>query len=520
MINGAEPETLDPALISGQPEGRIAKSLFEGLTRFDKFGVPVAGIAERWDVSADGLVYTFHLRDAQWSDGSPVTAQDFTASWRRALTPATACPYNYLLFPIKNAEAFVEGKVDFEQVGIAAPDVRTLIVTLENPTPYFPTLCAFTTLLPVPVALIEKFGDDWIKPANIVCNGAYMLDKWRINDRIRLRKNPRYWDAANVALEVVDILPITKDSVAFNFYISGAADLIMDKGVVPTAFLDILRTRRDFHSAPFLGVYFLRFNCSRPPFDDELVRKAFALAIDKKRIVEKITRAGEMPAEGFVPPGIEGYTSLEEYEMLPDPAAARKMLAEAGFPNGKGFPLTTYLFNESQQNESIAVELRDMWQKELGVNVSLVRQEWKVYLNSLSSLDYGIARSSWVGDYPDPNTFLDMFTTGNPNNRTGWSNKEYDGLIALASGKWKIGQPSPNVASGGSEDNVPFSIFNFPFDSRLAILQAAEQLLVVSQSPVVPVYYYVGIQLYDPSKFGGIEHNVLDEHPIREMYRK
>jgi len=493
MINGAEPETLDPALISGQPEGRIAKSLFEGLTRFDKFGVPVPGIAERWDVSEDGLVYTFHLRDAQWSDGSPVTAQDFVASWKRALIPATTCPYNYLFFSIKNAEAFVEGKVNFEQVGIAALDTRTLVVTLENPTPYFPTLCAFTTLLPVPVATIEKYGDDWVKPVNIVCNGPYTLDKWRINDRIRLRKNPHYWDSDNVVLNVVDILPISKDSVAFNFYISGAVDLIMDKGVVPTAYLDELRTRRDFHSAPFLGVYFLRFNCSRPPFDDPRVRMAFAMTIDKKRIVEKITRAGEIPAKGFVPPGIADYSGDDG---LPyDPTTARTLLAKAGFPSGKGFPLTTYLFNESQQNESIAVELRDMWHKELGVNVSLLRQEWKVYLNSLSSLDYSISRAAWIGDYPDPNTFLDMFTTGNPNSRTGWSNKDYDALIANAA---RTADPR----------------------KRFVTLAAAERLLVTEQAPIAPIYYYVGIQLYDPAKLGGIEHNVLDEHPIREMYRK
>lgn len=215
--------------------------------------------------------------------------------------------------------------------------------------------------------------------------------------------------------------------------------------------------------------------------------------MDKRRIVEKITRAGELPASSFVPPGIEGYASPEG---LPyDPEEARRLLAEAGYPHGKGFPLTTFLYNESQQNRDIAVELQAMWLQELGVKVNLALQEWKVYLNSLSSLDYGIARSSWVGDYPDPNTFLDMFVTGNGNNRTGWSNPSYDRLIADAA---KAADPV----------------------KRFELLRQAEKILIADQAPVCPIYYYVGIQLYDPAKLGGIESNVLDEHPLKAIYRK
>lgn len=495
FINGAEPETLDPGLITGQPEGRIVNALFEGLTTFNAQGRAVPGMAESWSVSDDKRVYTFKIRpNAQWSDGSRVTAQDFVDSWRRTLLPETAAAYNYQLFYVKNAQPFAEGKItDFSEVGVKALDEGTLEVTLENPTPFFLDLCATPPLAPVPVKVIEKYGDDWIKPEHMVNNGAYVVDTWRINDIIRLRKNPRYWNAAHVALETIDVLPIAKDTVAFNFYASGLADLCMDKGLTPPALLDALKQRPDFHPAPFLGTYFLRFNCQKGPFTDARVRRAFAMAIDKRRIVDKITRAGELPAAGIVPPGLEGYLPPDG---LPyDPEKARTLLAEAGYPDGKGFPLVNYLYDDRGSNEFIAVELQDMWKRELGITVNLAKQEWKVYLNSMSSLDYDIARSSWVGDYPDANTFLDMFLTGGGNNRTGWSDPAYDKLIADA----------------GREIDPA---------KRLEILRNAETLLVVDQAPICPLYYYVGIQIYDPEKIGGIEPNILDEHPLKAMYRK
>ena len=495
FINGAEPETLDPGIITGQPEGRVVNALFEGLCAYDENGRAVPGVAESWEISPDGRHYTFHIRpDARWSDGRPLVAGDFVSSWKRTLTPATGAQYNYMLFPIKNAGAFADGKIkDFGEVGVKAPDDRTLLVELENPTPYFLELCAFPTLQPVRVDLIERVGDDWVKPGHIIGNGAYVLESWRINDKIRLKKNPHYWNKDMVSLETVDVLPISDANVAFNFYASGLADLVMDKGLAPPALLDELKTKPWFHAAPFLGIYFLRYNCERGPFKDERVRRAFSLAVDKKRIVEKITRAGELAAPGFVPPGIPNYAGTDGLPF--DPAAAKALLSEAGFPEGRGFTLVNYLYSKSELNEAIAVELQSMWREALGVNVNLVRQEWKVYLNSLSLLDYDIARSSWVGDYPDPNTFLDMFLTGGGNNRTGWSSPEYDKLIADASREVDPGK-------------------------RLEILRRAEDLLVQQAVPVAPIYYYVGIQLYDPQKVGGIRANVLDEHPIRAIFRK
>jgi len=495
FINGAEPESLDPAVITGQPEGRVVNALFEGLTTYDAAGRAVPGVAESWTVSDDGLKYTFKIRDnARWSDGRPVTATDFVRSWQRTLSPATGSSYNYQLYYIRNAKPFADGELtDFSKVGVRAVDDHTLEVELESPTPFFLELCAFPTLHPVPVDSIDKLGDDWIKPGRMINNGAYLLEEWKINDRIRLRRNPNYWNAANVALEVVDVLPIAKDTVAFNFYASGNADLVMDKGLAPPALLEDLKKRPDFHSAPFLGSYFLRFNCAEGPFTDVRVRKAFAMTVDKQQIVERITRAGETAASGFVPPGLEGHIAPEG---LPyDPEKARDLLAAAGFPGGAGFPLVRYLYSEGGLNEAIAVELQSMWRRDLGINVSLARQEWKVYLNSMNSLDYDIARSSWVGDYPDPNTFLDMFVTGGGNNRTGWASEKYDSLIAKAA---READPA----------------------ARFAILAEAERLLVMDDAPICPIYFYVGIQLYDAEKIGGIESNVLDEHPIKSMYRK
>ena len=498
FINGAEPETLDPAVITGQPEGRIANAIFEGLLRFDRQGKSIPGVASSWNISPDRLTYTFHLRsDARWSDGRPVRAGDFLDSWRRTLDPATASAYSYQLFPVKGAEDFASvqgGKTgDFSSVAVKAPDERTLVVTLRQPTPYFLDLCAFPTLYPVRTDLIAKYGDDWVKPGKLVGNGAFLLAGWRINDAICLKKNPLYWDASNVRLNTVEVLPISQANVAYNFYAAGQADLIMDKGLAPPSLLDALKVRPDFHAAPFLGTYFLRFNCAKGPFTDPRVRKAFAMALDRKRVTTKITRAGETDALSFVPPGIPGYNApggLPEND-----AEARRLLADAGYPGGKGFPLTTYLYSEGELNEGVAIELQSRWKEVLGVTIQLARQEWKVYLNSLGSLDFGIARSSWVGDYPDPNTFLDLFLSGSGNNRTGWKSAEYDALIRGAS--------SATDAS-----------------RRFASMRRAEEYLLREGVPISPLFFYVGIQLYDGNRLGGIEPNVLDEHPIREIFRK
>ncbi len=495
LINGAEPETLDPALIVGQPEGRIANALFEGLTSFGPDGRPIPGVAESWEISPDGLTYTFALREnARWSNGDAVTAHDFTGSWQRTLTPATGSDYASQLYFIRNAREFHEGKLDdFSKVGVVAEGPHRLVVTLVNPTAFFLDLCAFVTLAPVHLPSVEAHGDDWTKPGRLISNGAYRLTQWRINHRIRLEKNPQYWNRDGVAMESVDYLPISNANTAFNFYSTGQADLMLDKGVVPNQLLDDLRQRPDFHSAPFLGCYFIRFNCTRPPFNDARVRKAFALVVNKEHLVERITRAGEPVAKSLVPPGAGGYEPPPGLER--DVEAARHLLAEAGFPNGQGFPRVAYLYSEGATNEAIAVELKSMLSETLGVNLDLQRQEWKVYLTSMSTLDYDLCRSTWVGDYNDPNTFLNLFVTGDGNNRTGWSNARYDTLIAQA----------------GTETDP---------QKRFDLFREAETLLISEEVPVCPLYFMVGILFFDAQRLGGIEANVLDEHPIKAMYWK
>jgi oligopeptide transport system substrate-binding protein len=496
ILNGAEPESIDPAVVTGQLEGRICYALFDGLLHFDRFGKPQAAIAERWDISNDGKIYTFHLRsNAKWSNGDPVTATDFLRSWKRVLLPETACEYAYLVYEIKNAKEFNEGTLkDFDKVGIKAIDDQTFQVELDAPVPYFLDLCAFATLLPVHIPTIEKYGDDWIKPGKLVNDGPFLLNEWRLNYRIRLSKNPRYWDAEHVALNTVDALPIENSITAYNFYASHVADLILDKGLTPSSLIPELKLRPDFHAAPFLGTYFIRFNVTRKPFNDVRVRQAFAMVIERNRIVQKITQAGEPPAYSFTPPGTSGgYQPPKMFER--NVQKARELLAEAGYPGGKGFPTVAYLYDNKKLNEDIAVEIQNMLADGLGVHVDLQKQEWKVYLNSLSQLDYDFARSSWVGDYNDPNTFLDCFVAGSGNNRTGWTSKEYDSLIAAAAEE--------------SDDT-----------KRLSILHRAEEMLLNQATPICPLYFYVGIQIFDGQKFGGIEPNLLDEHPFREMYRQ
>ena len=498
FANGGEAETLDPALMTAQLDMRLAYALFEGLTTFGANGQPQPGVAERWGVSPDQTVYTFHLRaDSLWTNGRPVTAGDFVRSWQRVLTPATAARNSYQLYYLKNGQRFNDpaaGLTDFSQVGVHALDDRTLQVELEHPTPYFLDLCCTTAFLPVHLPTVQRWGDAWTLPGHLVGNGPFVMEQWRLNDRLRLRKNPRYWDRAHVRLETVDALPISQANVALNFFADGECDLLMDKGLVPVMLIGDLRRKPYFHSAPFLGNFFLRFNCTRPPFNDVRVRQALSLVVDKRLIVEKITRAGEVPAESFVPPGTAGYQPPAP-GLGYDPERARRLLAGAGYPGGRGFPPFAFLYNTGEQNQYIGVELKSMFERELGVTMGLRPQENKVYQNTMSNLDYDVARSSWVGDYDDPNTFLDMWVTGSGNNRTGWSNDAYDRLIAEA---------------GRAGDQ----------EKRFDLFRQAESILIRDGTPICPLYYYVGIQLYDGDRLGGVQGNVLDEHPIRAMYRK
>ncbi len=496
IINGAEPESLDPAIITGQPDGRVAGALFEGLTRLNpKTATPEPALAERWEISADGKVFTFHLRtNAVWSTGGSITAEDVVYSWRRVVDPLTGSDYAGQLFLVKNAEEINAGKIkDLTQLGVRVLGPHTLRVELVAPATFFLDLCAFRTLAVVPRAAIEKHGDQWIMMRPLPTSGPYTLDAWRIRDKIRVRKNPLHWDAANIQNELVDFLPVESPNTALNLYESGAADIIWDKGLVPTELLDVLRRRPDCHNFDYLGTYFYRYNVTHKPFDDPRVRKALALAVDKRRLVERITRAGEKTASHLTPPGTANYTAPEGLGY--DLALARKLLAEAGFPEGKGFPPFQYLYNSSKVHEQIAVELQQMWKETLGLKMELRQTEWKVYLAEQSKTNYHLCRSSWIGDYNDPNTFLDMFMSNNGNNRTGWANPRYDHLIRDANQETDVKR-------------------------RAALLHEAETLLIRDELPFVPLYFYVGVTFYDPKKIEGIYANVLDEHPIYTIRKR
>jgi len=491
LCNGAEPQTLDPALVSGQLEGRLCSALYEGLTRRDSRGKSIPAAAQSWDISPDGKTYTFHLRpDLRWSNGDPVTSSDYRESWLRALHPNTASPYAEIFFGISNAQEFNQSKSPAESVGLQTPDPLTLRVQLTHPLPYFPSLTSFTTYLPVHQATVTKYGDRWAQPGTWVGNGPYRLLDWKINDRVSLEKNPLYHSPERIRLQRIDALAVTRASTAFNLYSSGQADLLLDKGLIPSLMLPQLRGRADFHPGPLFATYFYRFNVTRPPFQDVRVRRAFALAIDKETIVERITRGNEPIAQSLTPRGIADY---DPPEGLPsDPTTAQGLLKLAGYPGGRGFPRVSLLYNKSELNEQIAVEIQAQWKRVLGVEVELRNQEWATYLRSLDELDFDIARSSWVGDYDDPNTFLDCFVTGRGNNRTGWSDPTYDSLLNRALAE-------PNATK------------------RLQLLASAETILVTQALPIIPLYHFVGCLMFDPNRWEGLYPNLLDEHPFSEI---
>lgn len=501
VINGTEPESLDPHIVTGIPEMRVTKALFDGLIKLDpREARPIPALAERWDISPDGRVYTFHLRtNAVWSTGERITSADVVWSWMRALSPATAGDYVDQLFRIRGAEDWHYGRTkDPAGVGLLPVDAFTLRVELNTPAPFFLDLCALPVLAVVPRQTIETHGDRWLRAQPLPTSGAFTLGAWRVNDKVRLIRNPRYWDAANTASEIIDVLPTGSANTALNLYETGVADIVWDKDLLPAELTDILVKRADFHSFNYLGTYFYRFNTTRPPFDDARVRRAFALATDKHRLTRKLTKGAEVPATHFVPVGVTNYTSPDGPGF--DPEAARKLLAEAGFPGGKGFPRLQYAFPSAsgggaKLHGKIGVELQQMWRDTLGVDVELRQIERKVFYSLQSKLDYDLSMSSWVGDYNDANTFLDLFTSFSGNNRTGWKHPRYDELIREAN-------------------------LETDMKKRAGILRQAEAILVAEEAPIVPLYFYAGFNYYRSDKIGGVWPNILDEHPLQYVYRK
>jgi oligopeptide transport system substrate-binding protein len=495
--NGAEPEDLDPQITTGVQEDNIIRALIEGLVSEDPVDLhPVPGMAESWDISPDGRVYTFHIRDnARWSNGDKVTSVDFVKAYQRALSPKMANQYAYMLFYVVNAEEYNKGTLtNFNEVGFKAPDPSTLQITLNDPTSYFLSLLNHHSWFPVHVPTIEKYGNvfqrgnRWTRPGNYVGNGPFQLVDWKVNRVITVKKNPHYWDADRVRLKEIRFYPIESLDTEERAFRSGQ---LHKTEKLPLPKVDYYKRQQPdlLMNAPYLGTYFYMFNTKKPPFDDKRVRQALTLAIDREAITERVTRAGEFPAYTFTPPNTAGYTSTAKIQ--PDLAKAKQLLAEAGYPDGRDFPRVEILYNTLESHKTIAEAIQQMWKQNLNIDAGLRNEEWKVYLNTKTSGDYDLARYGWIADYVDPNAFLDMWLTGGGNNDSGWSNLEYDRLIAEA---------------GRTIDT----------EKRYQLLQQAEAILL-DELPIMPVYYYVSIYLLHPS-VKNWNATILDHQPYKYVY--
>jgi oligopeptide transport system substrate-binding protein len=489
-------QDLDPHLVNGVSSFNVLSALLEGLVGEDPRDLhPVPGVAETWEISPDEKTYTFHLRhDARWSNGEPITGRDFLDSYHRILSPALASDVAYMLYPVANAEAFNTGKItDFSQVGFRTPDRWTFEITLASPTPYFLSLLSHYSWFPVHLPTIQKpgpafeRGSRWTRPGRFIGNGPFTLEEWRLNDRIRVKKSATYWDAGTVALNAIVFHTIDSNDVEERAFRSGQLH-VTDS--IPVNRID--RYRREHPERlrvdPYLGTYFFRVNVTRPALSNRLVRRALAMAIDRQAIVESVWRGGQLPAGCFTPPNTAGYTC--ETSIPYDPTGARKLLAEAGYPDARGLPPIEILFNSSENHKLTAEAIQQMWRKELNVNATLVNQEEKVYFDSRRQMNYQLIRSTWIGDYNDPNSFLNIWTTGGGNNQTGWSNTEYDRLIAEAE---KTAEQA----------------------ARYAAFQKAEAILL-DDAPILPVYFYTHAFLIHPSVKGWFP-TILDHHPYKHV---
>jgi oligopeptide transport system substrate-binding protein len=476
--NGSEPATLDPALADLNPDLQILHELFEGLVIIGPNGEALPGQAESWTISPDGMTYRFTLRPGlAWSNGAPLTAEDFAWSWRRTVDPRTGSKYGFPFYPIENAERIVTGaEPDPNALGVRALDDRTLEVRLKAPTGFFLKLTGTPGFMPAYRPAVEQYGAQYSRPGNLVGNGAFMLTEWTPQSRLVAARNPHYWDAAAVRLDKVEYLPIENQNEELKRYRAGEIDETYD---VPSDQIDFVRAQlpADLRIAPYMGTYYLGFNTTRPPFKDNLaLRAAINLVIDREAIVDKITRTGEIPAYGWVPPGIEGYANQsfawKDEPMAARIARARELYAEAGY--GPDHPLTVELrYNTSENHKKIMIAVAGMLKQALGIQVRLVNQEFKVFLEARASKrETELYRGGWTADYPDANNFAEFLLGSSGLNDTGYANPAYDGLVHEA-------QLTVDPAQ------------------RNALLEAAERLVLRDQ-PLAPVFTYVQKRLVKP----------------------
>ncbi len=495
--NGAEVPDLDPHTVTGVPEFHVMDALFAGLVDQDPDNREILpALAERWTISEDRQTYTFHLRSGlKWSDGVPLTASDFVRSYERTLNPLLAGDYAYLFLILEEAAAYNAGtETDFGTVGVSALDDRTLQIRLAHPVPYFLSLLTYPCWRPLPMHVVEahdgvrRRGARWTREGNLVSSGPFVMTRWEPNRVLVVERNKSYWDAETVRLKAIHFFPVESLDTEERMFRSGQLHIT---NTVPLTKLQGYREQPNspLRIDPQLGTYFYRFNVTRPPFDDARVRRALSLAIDREAIVQRITQADQAVAGSFSPPGAGGFEPAVRVDF--DLDEARKLLAEAGYPGGVGFPVVEILYNTSESHRTIAEALQQMWKVGLGIDLQLYNQEWKVFLDTLDNKDYALARSGWVAVYDDANQFLEIFTSGNPNNRTGWSSMAYDELHAAS---LREGDPT----------------------KRLAILQQLDTMLM-EDAVVAPIYHYTNSYLIDP-RVRGWNPGPLDKRRYKYVY--
>ncbi|MBJ9831449.1 oligopeptide ABC transporter substrate-binding protein OppA [Citrobacter sp. Cpo089] len=495
--NGSEVQSLDPHKIEGVPESNINRDLFEGLLISDVDGKPSPGVAEKWE-NKDFKVWTFHLRkDAKWSDGTPVTAQDFVYSWQRLANPNTASPYaSYLQYGhIVNIDDIIAGKKPVTDLGVKALDDHTFEVTLSEPVPYFYKLLVHSSVSPVPRAAVEKFGEKWTQPANIVTNGAYKLKDWVVNERIVLERNTNYWDNAKTVINQVTYLPISSEVTDVNRYRSGEIDMTYNN--MPIELFQKLKKEipNEVHVDPYLCTYYYEINNQKAPFNDVRVRTALKLALDRDIIVNKVKNQGDLPAYSFTPPYTDGAKLVEpewfKWSQEKRNEEAKKLLAEAGYTAEK--PLTfDLLYNTSDLHKKLAIAAASIWKKNLGANVKLENQEWKTFLDTRHQGNYDVSRAGWCADYNEPTSFLNMVLSDSSNNTVHYKSPVFDKLIADT---LKVTDEA----------------------QRSELYSKAEQQLD-KDSAIVPVYYYVNARLVKPWVGGYSGKDPMDNIHVKDLY--
>ncbi|MEZ8009982.1 MULTISPECIES: ABC transporter substrate-binding protein [Vibrio] len=496
--NGTEVATIDPHKSQGVPESHVIRDLLEGLVNQDGEGNTIPGVAESWETT-DNKTFTFHLRkDAKWSNGDPVTAEDFVYSWQRAVDPATASPYAWYMEYTKmvNAKDIVAGKKDKSELGVKAVDANTLVVELDTAVPYFVMMMGHTTMKPVHQATVEKFGDQWTKPGNFVGNGAFAVDKWVVNERLVLKRNDQYWNNDKTVLNKVTFLPIENQVAEMNRFLSGEIDFTNE---LPTEHFKRLKKEyaEDVSVAGNLCTYYYIFNTKKAPFDDVRVRKAISYAIDRNIVSDAILAQGQKPAYFLTPeitagfnPELPAYGKMSQKERNEE---AARLLEEAGY--GKDNPLNfNLLYNTSENHKKIAVALGSMWKKTLGLKVTLENQEWKTYLSSKDSGDFEVARAGWCGDYNEASSFLTLMKSNNTTGGVHYDSAEYDQIINKA------------LNSTSAEE-------------REALYLEAEALMA-KDMPIAPIYQYVKSRLLNPHVGGFPTNNAEDKIFSKDLYIK